>query len=57
MEDKLDKLLRIEKENNIMLRKILQYLYHHNDDMKDFTMNYIANIIWTKLISEFFIYT
>ena len=48
MEDKLDKLLRIEKENNIMLRKILQYLYHHNDDMKDFTMNYIANIISNK---------
>lgn len=45
MEDKLDKLLRIEKENNIMLRKILKYLYTHNDDAKDFTMNYIANII------------
>ena len=45
MEDKLDKLLRIEKENNVMLRKVLQYLYHRNDDIKDFTMNYVANII------------
>ena len=45
MEDKLDKLLRIEKENNVMLRKILHYLYNHNDDIKDFSMNYIANIL------------
>ena len=45
MEDKLDKLLRLEKENNIMLRKIIRYLYTHNDDAKDFMMNYIANII------------
>ena len=45
MEDKLDKLLRIEKENNVMLRKILYYLYAHNDDIKDFSMNYIANIL------------
>lgn len=43
MEDKLDKLLRIEKENNIMLRKILRYLYTHNDDAKDFIINYVAN--------------
>ena len=45
MEDRLDKLLRIEKENNIMLRKIVQYLYHYKNDMKDFAMNYVANII------------
>lgn len=45
MEDKLDKLLRIEKENNVMLRKILQYLYTHNEDVKDFALNYIANIL------------
>lgn len=48
MEDKLDKLLRLEKENNIMLRKIVNYLYNHNDDIKDFAMNYIANIISNK---------
>lgn len=45
MEDKLDKLLIIEKENNIMLRKILQYLYTHNEDVKEFSLNYMANIL------------
>ena len=45
MEDKLDELLRIEKENNVMLRKILYYLYAHNDDIKDFLLNYAANIL------------
>lgn len=45
MEDKLDELLRIEAENNVMLRKVLHYLYTHNDDSKEFLLNYIANIL------------
>lgn len=54
MEDKLDKLLRIEKENNMMLRKILKYLYTHNDDAKDFAMNYLLILYQIDLEDEIF---
>ena len=53
MEDKLDKLLRIEKENNKMLRYIVKYINHnlyreHNEELEDFGRNVLANIISNK---------
>ena len=53
MEDKLDKLLRIEKENNKMLRYIVKYINHnlyreHNEEIEDFGRNVFANIISNK---------
>ena len=53
MEDKLDKLLRIEKENNKMLRYIIKYISHnlyreHNEELEDFGRNVLANIISNK---------
>lgn len=44
MEDKLDELIALERENNLMLKAILLYLRDHNDK-KDFAMNYLANIL------------
>ena len=53
MEDKSDKLLRIEKENNKMLRYIIKYINHniyreHNEEFEDFGRNVLANIISNK---------
>ena len=53
MEDKLDKLLRIEKENNKMLRYIVRYINHniyrkHNEEFEDFGRNVLANIVSNK---------
>lgn len=53
MEDKLDKLLRIEKENNKMLRYIVKYINHniyreHNEEFEDFGRNVLANIVSNK---------
>lgn len=53
MEDRLDKLLRIEKENNKMLRYIIKYINHnlyreHNEELEDFGRNVLANIISNK---------
>ena len=50
MEDRLDKLLRIEKENNKMLRAIIKYINHierkaNSENLDDFGRNIIANII------------
>ena len=44
MEDKLDELIALERENNLMLKAVLLYLREHNDK-KDFAMNYIANVL------------
>lgn len=44
MEDKLDELIALKRENNLILKAILLYLRYHNDK-KDFAMNYIANIL------------
>jgi len=53
MEDRLDKLLRIEKENNKMLRYIIKYINHNlyresNEEFEDFGRNVLANIISNK---------
>ena len=53
MEDKLDKLLRIEKENNKMLRYIIKYINHNlyresNEEFEDFGRNVLANVISNK---------
>lgn len=53
MEDRLDKLLRIEKENNKMLRYIIKYINHnlyreHNEEIEDFGRNVLANIVSNK---------
>ncbi len=45
MEDKLDILLELTKENNLILRRIASYLYGAKADAKDFIINYIANIL------------
>ena len=49
MEDKLDKLLRIEKENNKMLRYIIKYINYvesqaPQENIDDFGRNILANI-------------
>lgn len=41
-------LLRLTRENNSMLKQIITYINlhgNHTDDMKDFALNYIANVI------------
>lgn len=53
MEDRLDKLLRIEKENNKMLRYIIKYISHNlyresNEEFEDFGRNVLANIVSNK---------
>ena len=53
MEDRLDKLLRIEKENNKMLKYIIKYINHNlyrerNEELEDFGRNVLANIISNK---------
>ena len=53
MEDKLDKLLRIEKENNKMLRYIVKYINHNiykepSEECQDFGRNVLANIVSNK---------
>ena len=50
MEDRLDKLLRIEKENNRMLKYIIRYINHieskaSEENIDDFGRNIIANMI------------
>lgn len=53
MEDRLDKLLRIEKENNKMLKYIIKYINHnlnreHYEELEDFGRNVLANVISNK---------
>ena len=58
MEDKLDKLLRIEKENNKMLRYIVRYINHniyrkHNEEFEDFGRNVLANIVSNNIKKQY----
>lgn len=48
MEEKLDYLIKLTEENNVMLKLILTYLSNHTDT-KDFVMNYIANLLSNKV--------
>lgn len=43
----IEELLELTRENNLMLKSIMNYLYNHsqNDDQKDFIMNVIANLV------------
>lgn len=55
MEDKLDKLLRIEKENNKMLKQIIRYINYtisntKSEALNDFYTNVGANIISSGFI-------
>lgn len=41
-------LLELTKENNSMLKQIIKYINYYNSqnpDVKDFTMNVVANLI------------
>ena len=54
MEDKLDKLLRIEKENNRMLKYIIRYINHterraSEENIDDFGRNIIANVVSNRM--------
>ena len=58
MEDKLDKLLRIEKENNKMLRYIVKYINHniyreHNEEFEDFGRNVLANMLSDNIKKQY----
>lgn len=52
--DKLDKLLKLTEENNHMLKNIIGYIQYkismaNNENMNDFNMNVLANIISNQL--------
>ena len=52
--DKLDKLLKLTEENNQMLKNIIGYIQYkismaNNENMNDFSMNVLANIISNQL--------
>lgn len=47
----MHELLRLARENNIMLRAICSYLRNQNN-ADDFTLNVIANIISNKFIDK-----
>ena len=54
MEDRIDKLLRLEQENNRMLRSIIRYINHierkaNEENIDDFGRNVIANVISSKV--------
>lgn len=58
MEDKLDKLLRIEKENNKMLRYIIRYINHNiykepSEEFQDFGRNVLANIVSNNIKKQY----
>ena len=45
-------LIKLTKENNIMLKQIIQYINihgNHTDDGKEFIMNVVANLISNNL--------
>lgn len=53
----MDEVLRLLRENNMMLRAICNFIYEHqknkeNEDSKDFVMNVIANIISNRRIGD-----
>lgn len=47
-ERKIDELLRLERENNQMLRYLVKHISQQTDE-KDFTMNVLANILAGRL--------
>ena len=52
--DKLDKILKLTEENNQMLKNIIGYIQYkismaNNENMNDFSMNVLANIISNQL--------
>lgn len=52
--DKLDKLLMLTEENNQLLKNIIGYIQYkismaNNENMNDFSMNVLANIISNQL--------
>ena len=54
MEDKLDRLLELEKENNKMLKEIIKYINYtiakaHDENVDDFGRNVLANMVSTKI--------
>lgn len=54
MEDKLDRLLELEKENNKMLKEIIKYINYtiakaHDENVGDFGRNVLANMVSTKI--------
>ena len=54
IEDKLDKLLKIEQENNKMLKEIIKYINYtivkaHEENVDDFGRNVLANMVSTKI--------
>ena len=54
MEDKIDKLIRLESENNKMLRYIIRYINYiesqaPQENVDDFGRNVIANLISGRL--------
>lgn len=46
-----DELLRLTRENNIMLRQIIAYINQQikEGDSKDFVMNVFANLLSTRI--------
>lgn len=46
----MDELLRLTKENNYMLRLILQHINKQDND--DFATNIIANIVADKIMNK-----
>lgn len=46
----MDELLRLTKENNYMLRLILQHISKQDND--DFATNVIANIVADKIMNK-----
>jgi len=54
MEDKLDKLLKLEEENNKMLKEIIKFINYtisnsSKENMDDFGRNVLANVVSTKI--------
>ena len=54
MEDKLDKLIKLEQENNRMLKEIIKYINYtivkaHEENVDDFGRNVLANMVSTKI--------
>ena len=53
-DEKFDKLLKLAEENNQMLKNIIGYIQYkismaNNENMHDFSMNVLANIISNQL--------
>ncbi len=53
-DEKFDKLLKLTEENNKLLKNIIGYIQYkismaNNENMNDFSMNVLANIISNQL--------